>query len=156
MRDDILRAKSRVIDFIKDERGSEATEMVYTTAQMMIFVMCALMILVYIVEANAVHFATRRVTRNIETSGVVQMEAMRNLYISTLGDTEFLPKSERKLTVNARYKSGNKIQLKNTFEVIGDAVYRVHLIKPGVYEGFKLDLPIRVTITGMSEVYWGS
>ena len=136
--------------------GSETIEMVANTALMIIFIAVLLLVLTYVVECAVVNFATNRCCRTVETSGRVNEAELQQLFTKSLGTTEFLPKEKRKLTINynAGRIGGGRIQLKDSFEVIGDAVYRVHLIKPGYAEGFYIDMPIRVTVHGMSEVYF--
>ena len=147
--------------FISDKNGSDATEMVVTTAMLAVFIMLCLMILIYILEANMVHFATLKVTRNIETLGYYTDAGAQDMYVKALGETEYLPKAKRVIKIRTNplfsFKSGSqtRIKLKGTFDVTGEAVYRVKVVHPGVFDGFNIDLPIKVNITGMSEKYWG-
>ena len=148
-------AKKKLAGFTKDRTGSDAVEMVSTTAMLMIMILIILMILIYVLEFNMVNFATKKCARTIETSGTVNMTTITNMYKEALGSTQYLPVTERKISVEADYiDSYRHIQLKDTFDVYGEAVYRVHVIRPGLYSGFHLDLPIKTHVVGMSEVYF--
>jgi hypothetical protein len=55
--------------------------------------------------------------------------------------------------VDAVYFSGNEIQLRQTFNVTLTSSYRITILELGE-NPVAVDLPIRVKVAGMSEVYW--
>ncbi len=131
-------------------KGSDTMEMVVHTAFYMVLILMIFLILIYMVEYCLVNFATNACARDIETTGVIPAN-LETKFKDILGTTEFLPRTERHISVSPRK---TRYQLKDTFSVTGEAVYRIHIIKPGLFEGFYVSLPIRVRVTGMSEVYF--
>lgn len=148
---------NRIKAIWKDEQGSEATEMVATMAMLLALILSALMILSYVVEYNAVHTATKRLTRGVETTGIVSAPTMRADFNRMLGSSSLLQNRSVEIT-NATYVYGNanygRIQLKRTFKVTGSCVFEIPLVNPGGITAFSLRLPISTSVTGMSEVYW--
>lgn len=147
------RIKRRLMAFRDDKGGSEATEMVATTAMLVVFIMVGIMFLSYIVELNLVNTATKKVVRGIEITGIANQSTMESNFEHFVGNNPQL--LDRKVRIsNVTYISGNKIQLKQTFRVTGSCTYRITLINPGSFTGYVIDMPISSTIAGMSEVYW--
>lgn len=144
--------KEKIKAFWKDKDGSEATEMVATTAMLVCFILIAVMILSYLMAYNNVNFATKRVARNVEVTGIADTSNMLAQFNSMLGDNETLIDRRLSLT-NVTYTAGNRIQLKDTFRVTTRCNYIIQLINPGSFDGYRLTLPIRCSVTGMSEVY---
>ena len=60
--------KSKIHSFSKDTNGSEAVEMVWSTAMLVFFVMVALAFLVYVLELTMVNSATKSAVRMAETA----------------------------------------------------------------------------------------
>lgn len=148
---------NRIKAIWKNEQGSEATEMVATMAMLLALILSALMILSYVVEYNAVHTATKRLTRGVETTGIVSAPTMRADFNRMLGSSSLLQNRSVEIT-NATYVYGNAnyghIQLKRTFKVTGSCVFEIPLVNPGGITAFSIRLPISASVTGMSEVYW--
>ena len=127
--------KRKIHSFSKDTNGSEAVEMVWSTAMLVFFVMVALAFLVYVLELTMVNSATK-----------AQFNSFK-------GDSTQL--IDRKLEVkDVEYFSDNKVQLKDTFTVVGSCTYRINFLSANPYGIFKIDLPLASTVVGMSERYW--
>lgn len=149
----LSRIKKRLIAFRDAKGGSEATEMVATTAMLVVFIMVGIMFLSYVMEVSLVNTATKKVVRGIEITGIANQSIMDTNFDHFLGNNPQLLNKKVRIS-NVTYVSGNKIQLKQTFRVTGSCTYRITLINPGSFTGYSLDLPISSSISGMSEVYW--
>ena len=57
------------------------------------------------------------------------------------------------MQVDAAYFSGRKIQLRQTFSVTLTASYKITILELGA-NPIVMNLPIRVKVAGMSEVFW--
>ena len=55
--------------FVKDESGSETIEMVYGMMAICAMIITAVFILSYSLQANALMYAGKRITRSVEVSG---------------------------------------------------------------------------------------
>lgn len=149
----IKRIRRKAAALWENQDGSEAIEMVWSTATLASFILIGLMFLTYVVELNLVNTATKRVVRNIEVTGAVSTHEMNRIFNDFLGPTTSL--TDRKIEIsNVEYCQGNKIQLKDTFRCTGSATYVVPLIEPGHFSEFKISLPIKTAVSGMSECYW--
>lgn len=153
----LLKLKKTLRAVWTDTNGSEAVEMVTTTAMLVVFIMVAIMFLSYIVQLNMVNTATKRVVRQIEVTGIANQSTMESSFDRFLGNSAQI--TNRRVNIsNVTYDDSGRqtIQLKSTFRVTGSCTYIIQLINPGSYDGFKIELPIRSTVSGMSEVYWAS
>ena len=151
------RIKRKVKNFHADTNGSEAIEMVSTTAMLICFIMIALMFLTYVMELNLVNTATKKVVRQIEVTGIAQNSRMTSTFNSMLGANAQLTNRNVSISNVTYHSSGaGHIQLKDTFRVTGTCVYNVKLINPGNFEGYTIRMPIKTTVSGISEVYWRS
>lgn len=145
--------RKKIHSFAKDTSGSEAVEMVWSTAMLVFFVMVALTFLIYVLELTMVNSATKSAARMAESSGMIDMPAMEAQFNSFLGNSSQLV--DRNLEVrNVNYFSDNKVQLKDTFTVIGSCTYRINFLSSNPYGLFRIDLPIASSVVGMSERYW--
>jgi len=159
----MLKAKIKhfLASFVRNISGSEAIEMVTTTAMITSFVIIAFMFFTYVFEVNMCAYATRQVVHDIEVSGQVNQTQIENTFNSILGGSGSLYKKEIRVT-KADYIAGTKnIQVKNrygnpgVFTVVGSCTYRLQLINPGRFDGFCcIEFPIQTEQRGMSEVYW--
>lgn len=157
-----LKAKIKhfLASFVRNISGSEAIEMVTTTAMITSFVIIAFMFFTYVFEVNMCAYATRQVVHDIEVSGQVNQTQIENTFNSILGGSGSLYNKEIRVT-KADYIAGTKnIQVKNrygnlgVFTVVGSCTYRLQLINPGRFDGFYIEFPIQTEQRGMSEVYW--
>ncbi len=150
----ISTVKDKLVRFAKDTDGSEAVEMISTTTMIVIFLLVAFMFFTYVFEMQLCATATQRVVRQSEVAGAIYLDDMNAKFSAYLGSDDVLYNKNLEI-VRATYIPGtNHIQLKNTFAVRGSCVYRLHLVNPGSYSGFYIDLPISTEQRGMSEVYW--
>lgn len=99
------------------------------------------------------NYAARRVVREIEISG--QVTSNTTALFNTL-NTNLNMGDGAAMSVTASYFDAvsRKIQLRNTFTVNLTSSYRINVFTPinGTPVGF--NIPIRVSLTGMSEKYW--
>ncbi len=96
-------------------------------------------------------YMCRRVVRSIEISGIYDETEAGDL-ISSMSNSDM---EDIDIQVDAVYYSGNKIQLRQTFSVTLTGSYRITILTLGE-NPITVDLPIRVKVAGMSEVYWRS
>lgn len=139
--------------------GSEAVEMVYSAAVLMVMIMTALMILTYALQVNRVSYAAKLIARSIEVGGTANQTEMDNLLDSALPNHEDLDATVVVPDSSVTYfNPGNKeIQLRQKFQVVVTAKYKLTLMaNPGFGSDdvIQYDLPIRVSVNGQSEVYW--
>ena len=119
--------------------------------------MIALMFLTYVMELNLVNTATKKVVRQIEVTGIAQSSRMSSTFNNMLGTNTQLTNRDVKISNVSYHASGaGHIQLKDTFRVTGTCVYNVKLINPGSFDGYTIRMPIKTTVSGISEVYWKS
>ena len=98
------------------------------------------------------NYAARRVVREIEISGKVSSDTY-DLFNDIKATTNI---GSASMSVSATYfdAASRKIQLRNTFTVICKSNYRINVFTPvgGTPVGF--DIPLRISLTGMSEKFW--
>jgi hypothetical protein len=94
-------------------------------------------------------YLCRRVVRSIEITGVYDETATNNLVDSMAGSSL----EGVDVQVDAVYFSGNKIQLRSAFNVTLTSSYRITILEFGE-NPIVMNLPIKVKVAGMSEVYW--
>lgn len=142
--------------FHKDTDGSEAIEMLSTTAMLVCFILIGLMFLSYVMQLTMVNTATKKVVREIEVTGIANQTTMSSQFNEMLGSSTQL--KDRSVSIsNVTFESGTeRIQLKRTFMVTGKCTYTVSLINPGHITGWSIDMPIVSRVSGMSEMYWPS
>ena len=99
------------------------------------------------------NYTARRVVREIEISGKVSSDTydlFNDMKVSTnIG-------SGATMSVSASYfdAASRKIQLRDTFTVVCRSSYRINVFTPigGTPVGF--DIPLKISLTGMSEKFW--
>lgn len=146
-----------VRSFVKSEKGSEAVEMVASTAFICIMLMSLMMILTYAIQLNQVSYAAKRIVRGIEISGMANKKELED----SLG-TFIHNKDALKLEIKADAPDGwyggtdDKIQLRNHVVVTIEGSYPLLLANPGFGDNmlWELRLPIRVAVSGQVERYW--
>ena len=156
----------RIREFINDRDGSEAVEMVYTTASLMAFILVALMVFSYVFAQYQVTMVTRRICRNIEVTGQVPRELEMLETFKDFLSGECFSRGSHEISVydvhvphiddEDRYIRDRQIQLTGTFTVTGKCEYVIQLLNPGSFTGYSIKLPLASTVTGMSEVYFGA
>lgn len=146
-----MAAVHKLRNLLREKKGDEAVSFLVTTA-MLVFIFATLVsAMVYITQYYNASYLCRRVVRSIEITGQYDETETRNLISSLSGsDTEDI-----QIQVDAVYFSGKKIQLRQTFSVTLTGSYRITILTLGA-NPVTVDLPIRVKVAGMSEVYWRS
>lgn len=142
---------------IRNRDGSEAVEMVYSTAMLCGLLLSALLILTYAIQTNRVSYAGKRIARYIEVSGQANQSDLELLL------QELLPNAD---AINAQVRvegdwldpARRRIQLRDNFTVTVTAAYKVALVNPGNLERdntqVTIPVPIAVKVKGQSEIYW--
>lgn len=149
----LFQIRKKITDFSKDTEGSESIEVLYSIIALCALFMVSFMILSYALEVNNVNFANRHVVRTIEVTG--QATNIESTFQNALGNSELI--TNRQISISdVTYKNPltKTIQLKNTFRVTASVDYIIPLINPGSLNGVNIKLPIKTSVTGMSEVYW--
>ena len=134
---------------LRQKRGDEAVSFLLTTAMLVLIFAVLVSAMVYIMQYYNASYICRRVVRNIEITGVYDETETKNIVDQMKNsDMEGIG-----VQVDAVYYSGKKIQLRQTFNVTLTGSYRITILELGE-NPITVDLPIRVKVAGMSEVYW--
>ena len=134
---------------LADRRGSEAVSFLLTTAMLLCIFATIVTAFVYISQSYNAAYLCRKVTRQIEVTGVYDRTEVNNL-LSQIegGDLQNL-----EIEVTANYLADNKIQLCENFTVKLTADYKIKIVQIGS-KTLELSLPIRAQVGGMSETYY--
>ena len=133
----------------RDKKGDEAVSFLLTTA-MLVFIFATLVsALIYIMQYYNASYICRRVARGIEITGQYDEAEISNI----LGEIANPGLEDMDIEVDAVFFAENKIQLRQSFDVMLSANYKVTLLQIGS-EPIELALPIKVKVVGMSEVYF--
>ena len=134
-----------------DRRGSAYYELIIKTL-VVITLMATLISFLSIFTAylNLSHMC-RRVVRVVELEGQVSDKAY-DVFYRLKEQTGLSPE----MTVeNVQYCDGSqKIQLRDTFTITMTYNYAFTLFKPSFAPPVQINIPMKVSITGMSEKYW--
>lgn len=142
---------------IQNRDGSEAVEMVYSTAMLCGLLLSALLILTYAIQTNRVSYACKRIARYIEVSGQANQSDMDILLRELLPNADAINAQVR---VNSEWldPARRRIQLRDNFTVTVTAAYKIALVNPGNLERDNthiiVPVPITVKVNGQSEIYW--
>ena len=142
----VSRKLSKVL---RDRKGDAAIEFIMVTAMLILVFSVLVTALVYVTQVYSASYITRRVVRQIETTGEYNEHTVQSLVKELGGDAL----SGVKIKVEAGYCSGKKIQLRDGFSVTLTANYPVRIVQFGS-SVISLDLPIQIRLAGRSEVYW--
>jgi hypothetical protein len=142
-----MAAKLRSL--LRRKNGDSAVEFIMTSAVLILVFAMLVSALVYVTQYYNASFICRKVVRSIEVGGQYNA-AEGNLLVDDLGGDAL---SNLSVSVSASYFSGRKIQLRDSFTVTLTANYRIAILRFGGAPLY-LDLPIKVKLAGMSEVYW--
>ncbi len=139
----------KVRSLLRQKRGDEAVSFLMTTAMLVLIFAVLVSAMIYITQYYNASYMCRRVVRSIEVAGEYDeaetanmVNQMKNSNLENIG-----------VQVDAVYYSGHKIQLRQTFNVTLTASYRITILELGE-NPITVDLPIRVKVAGMSEVFW--
>jgi hypothetical protein len=125
--------------------------MIVKTLIVVVFLLTVIGFYNIFIRYQNVNYAAKRVARAIEIEGQVNgsVTSLFNRLNSELG----INASFR--VINTSYfDASRKIQLRDTFTVEVTASYGFQILNPTFAPPVVINIPIRVAITGMSEVYW--
>lgn len=134
---------------LREKKGDEAVSFLMTTAMLVLIFAVLVSAMIYIMEYYNASYLCRRVVRSIEITGVYDETETMDLVSSLSGSGM----EDIDVQVDAVYFSGNKIQLRQTFRVTLTSSYKITILQLGE-SPVTVDLPIRVRVSGMSEVFW--
>lgn len=134
---------------LQQKRGDEAVSFLLTTAMLVLIFAVLVSAMVYIMQYYNASYICRRVVRGIEITGVYDETETKNI-VDQMKNSDL---EDIGVQVDAVYYSGRKIQLRQTFNVTLTSSYRITILELGE-NPISVDLPIRVKVAGMSEVYW--
>jgi hypothetical protein len=120
-----------------------------TTAMLVLIFAVLVSAMVYIMQYYNASYICRRVVRSIEITGVYDETETKNI-VDQMKNSDL---EDIGVQVDAVYYSGRKIQLRQAFNVTLTSSYRITILELGE-NPIMVDLPIRVKVAGMSEVYW--
>ena len=134
---------------LREKKGDEAVSFLMTTAMLVLIFAVLVSAMIYIMEYYNASYLCRRVVRSIEITGIYDetktMDLISGLSVSDMEDID--------VQVDAVYFSGSKIQLRQTFSVTLTSSYKITILQLGE-SPITVNLPIRVRVSGMSEVFW--
>ncbi|MCB8818418.1 DUF4320 family protein [Desulfosporosinus shakirovi] len=135
---------------LSDRKGSSYFDLIIKTLvviTLMATVMSFLSIFTTYLNLNHV---CRRVVRVVELEGQVSDKAY-DVFYRLKQQTGLSPE----MTVeDVEYCEGQKIQLRDTFTVTMEYSHPFTIFTPSFAPPVQINIPMRVSITGMSEVFW--
>jgi hypothetical protein len=134
---------------LREKKGDEAVTFLMTTAMLILIFAVLVSAMIYIMQYYNASYMCRRVVRSIEISGLYDETETADM-IAGMSNSDM---EDIDVQVDAVYYSGNKIQLRQAFSVTLTSSYRITILTLG-NNPITVDLPIRVKVAGMSEVYW--
>jgi hypothetical protein len=134
---------------LREKKGDEAVSFLMTTAMLVLIFATLVSAMIYITQYYNASYMCRRVVRSIEISGQYDETETANM-VNQMKNSDL---KDTHVQIAAVYFSGKKIQLRQTFNVTMTASYRITILELG-RNPITVDLPIRVKVSGMSEVYW--
>lgn len=144
-----MAAVTKVRNLLREKKGDEAVSFLLTTA-MLIFIFATLVsAMIYIMQYYNASYICRRVVRNIEITGRYDEAETKNI-VNQMKSPDL---EDIGVQVDAVYFSGREIQLRQTFSVTLTASYRITILEFGE-NPIVVELPIKVKVAGMSEVFW--
>lgn len=140
---------NRIRSLLRQKKGDEAVSFLLTTAMLVLIFATLVSGMIYIMQYYNASYMCRRVVRSIEISGQYDEAETKNI-VDQIKSSDL---EDIGVQVDAVYFSGKKIQLRQTFSVTLTTSYRITILELGE-NPIVLNLPIRVKVAGMSEVYW--
>lgn len=142
---------NKIRSLLRQKKGDEAVSFLLTTAMLVFVFVTLISAMIYIMHYYDASYICRRVVRSIEITGVYDETETRGI-VDDMAGSGF---EDIDVQVDAAYFSGRKIQLRQTFNVTLTTSYKITILELGE-NPITVDLPIRVKVAGMSEVYWKS
>lgn len=140
---------NKIRSLLRQKKGDEAVSFLLTTAMLVLIFVTLISAMIYIMQYYDASYLCRRVVRSIEITGVYDETETHNI-IDQMKNSDL---EDIDVQVDAAYFSGRKIQLRQTFSVTLTASYKITILKLGA-NPIVMNLPIRVKVAGMSEVFW--
>ena len=140
---------NKIRSLLRQKKGDEAVSFLLTTAILVLIFVTLISAMIYIMQYYDTSYLCRRVVRSIEITGVYDETETRDI-IDRMKNSDLV---DLDVQVDAAYFSGRKIQLRQTFSVTLTASYKITILELGA-NPIAMNLPIRVKVAGMSEVYW--
>jgi hypothetical protein len=134
---------------LRQKKGDEAVSFLLTTAMLVLIFATLVSAMIYIMQYYNVSYMCRRVVRSIEVAGKYD-EAETKSIVNDMINSGL---EDINVQVEAVYFNGNKLQLRQTFNVTLTSNYKITILELGK-KPVTVDLPIKVKVAGMSEVYW--
>jgi len=142
---------NKIRSLLRQKEGDEAVSFLLTTAMLVLIFVTLISAMIYIMQYYNASYLCRRVVRSIEITGVYDEAETHNI-IDQMKNSDL---EDIDVQVDAAYFSGKEIQLRQTFSVTLTASYKITILELGA-NPIVMNLPIRVKVAGMSEVYWKS
>lgn len=151
-----LQVKHKLLRRIKDTDGSQAVEMVYVCAALCFLILSVLLIIGYALQANAISYAAKRATRQIEVLGQYNQSVATRMMREMLANYDEIGGSITATPNSGSWLNSSKktIQLRDKFTVHVHCTYTVDIGTLAFKQPLRLRLPIDVYVIGQSEVYW--
>lgn len=140
---------NKIRSLLRQKKGDEAVSFLLTTAMLVLIFVTLISAMIYIMQYYDASYLCRRVVRSIEITGVYDETETRDI-IDRMKNSDL---EDIDVQVDAAYFSGKKIQLRQTFSVTLTASYKITILELGE-NPIVMNLPIRVKVAGMSEVFW--
>jgi hypothetical protein len=140
---------NKIRSLLRQKKGDEAVSFLLTTAMLVLIFVTLISAMIYIMQYYDASYLCRRVVRSIEITGVYD-ETKTHDIINQMKNSDM---EDIDVQVDAAYFSGRKIQLRQTFSVTLTASYKITILELGE-NPIVMNLPIRVKVAGMSEVFW--
>lgn len=140
---------NKIRSLLRQKKGDEAVSFLLTTAMLVLIFVTLISAMIYIMQYYDASYLCRRVVRSIEITGVYDETETHNI-IDQMKNSDL---EDIDVQVDAAYFSGRKIQLRQTFSVTLTASYKITILELGA-NPIVMNLPIRVKVAGMSEVFW--
>lgn len=138
---------------LKEKQGSAIYEVILKTMVFLTLIVTAIYFFTIFTTYLNLGYTCRRVVRDIEISG--QVTSQTNTLFNEL-KTQTNIGSGATMQVTARYHNAaaKKIQLRDTFTVKCSTKYRMNIFTPAMGPPVGFDIPMTVSLTGMSEKFW--
>ncbi len=134
---------------LRQKKGDEAVSFLLTTAMLVLIFATLVSGMIYITQYYNASYTCRRVVRSIEVAGQYDEAETKNI-VNAMANPSL---ENTNVQVDAVYFNGHEIQLRQTFSVTLTASYKITILELGK-NPIVVDLPIKVKVAGMSEVYW--
>ena len=144
-----MAAMKKLRRYLREREGNASVEFIFTTAMLILVFSVLVSALVYVTQYYSASYICRRVVRTIEVTGKYDTHAVNTL-ANELGGSAL---ENLNIRVDATYCGGNRIQLRNEFTVHLSAVHRINILMMRS-QRFSINLPINISLSGRSEVFW--